>query len=144
MNKDVYVLVKGLHSGEAESGDLSTRQMGEYAFRAGKHYVSYIEEDKELGISQKTRVKISDSSVEIRRIGGNGSTMIFENGRTHRTDYYTPYGNFEIEIHTDSYEVTMSEASDLLVAKFHYVIQMNGMKTSECDMTIQISNQPLS
>ncbi len=69
---------------------------GRYDIKNGAHYLMYGETAD--GVKINTVVKADEKSLLITRTGGTGSRMKIEAGVTHKTEYETPYGVFELFI----------------------------------------------
>lgn len=168
MNNKVMIFIKAFHreingengasdsKGKYEKNDsveiIETKNQGIYGFRNGRHIVSYEEKDEELGLSQKTILKIEKDRVELKRMGGNSSVMVFANGFTHTSNYQTAFGAIEVTVWTDELAVNDARQSndfdeennewqkieELLTVTIRYSVAMNGDKTSECEMHIRI------
>lgn len=82
-----------------------------YFFRAGAHYLLYEEQPEGFEQPFKTRVKRRGKHLEIDRQGLMGSNMVFEPGKTWRTEYATPFGRLPLDIVTETLEVMPEESS---------------------------------
>lgn len=82
-----------------------------YFCRAGSHYLFYEEQPEGFEQAFKTRVKRRGKHLEIDRQGPAGSSMVFESGKTWRTEYGTPFGRLPLDIVTETLEVMQDEDS---------------------------------
>ena len=95
-----------------------------------------------------TSLTITPNRVRMRRNNeGSDSTteMIFEKGRRMKGMYYTPYGNFGMEILTNSISGTSTPEGGLGKLSIDYSINLKGLYDARKTLDIQVfeKDQPL-
>lgn len=84
-----------------------------YFYRRDAHYLFYEEQPEGFEQALRTRVKRRGNILEICRQGPLGSSMIFEPGKTYRTEYVTPFGAVMLDVVTRAVEIqAFGEPSD--------------------------------
>lgn len=69
---------------------------GRHDIKNGAHYLMYSELTEDGKVN--TVIKAADDFAVITRNGASGSVLKIEKGKTHRTEYKTPYGIFSLLI----------------------------------------------
>ena len=139
MNRRVVLTISGLHAGENEdNGTVETIVEAEYFEKNGSHYILYEEQEEGFTQTSKNRIKFKDNLVELIRQGVVGTHMIFEKGKTHMTDYQTPFGQMLLGINTGSLEVQMQEES--IYITIEYVLEADGEYLSDSRIEITLRN----
>ncbi len=103
--KDITLKIVGRRYAEGELEDemefVSDAKMYE---RAGARYLLYDESAFSGFPGCKTRLKLTDSSIRMKRIGdetsGFSADLVFEKGKRFTSIYETPYGSFDMEVLT--------------------------------------------
>lgn len=139
INADVQVRILGTQH------DLSDEQMetictGRYKKMNGKHVVIYdefFEEENGQAARNTNILKVSDGFLSIKKSGAITTTMEFEEGKNTFTIYKTPYGTFNMMIHTNSLKI--KEDTDRLTLYIDYSLSLNGQQVSECSISIFIN-----
>lgn len=100
MTKDVLITIKGLQSlGEAsETEEVELVAKGDYYFKNGHHYIFF--EERTEGFTEPTRnsIKVSGSSVEVKKKGLTNVQMIFEENKKILLIMQHPLGIFRWEL----------------------------------------------
>lgn len=92
--------------------------------------------NKELE-DNKTRLRATDTTLIMTKIGPSSSRMEFEIDKKYSSVYATPYGNFNIEIQTISYENNLNDDC-LGTINLKYRINLGG-NSSTNELAISIS-----
>ena len=103
--REIRVRIRGIQYGNSEFLETVQEVGASYFFRAGAHYLLYEEQPEGFEQIFKTRVKRRGQRLEINRQGPMGSSMVFEPGKTFRTEYATPFGMLLLDIVTETVEV---------------------------------------
>lgn len=123
MTNEVELTISGLQWGEdMEQDNIETVVPAQYFKKNDSHYVLYEEEMEGFSQTSKNRIKIKGNLLELTRQGLLHTHMIFEENKTHMTDYVTPYGNFVLGIHTDS--IQMRETAESIEVTVEYKIEI--------------------
>ncbi len=98
---------------------------GQITFKGKSTYVSY--KDPKTGIA--TFIKVHEGVVSVKRMGPFQGNLEFNQDKPHRTIYFTPYGEMEIQITTKSCDIeTYPKGIKISIA---YEIMMQGKKISD-------------
>ena len=107
MKKDVTVILKGTHGEGPEREKTESICKGIWAERNGVTHILFEEKDPDGDGFIKGRIKILERCVEVERKGLVDSLLIFETGKTHRSDYHSPFGTMGLEVFTHSLEMDL-------------------------------------
>lgn len=124
---------------QGESGEESiteSRVAADYYERGGSSYILYEETPEDFGDTIKTIIKYGDSTLEMTKRGAIRSRMIFEAGRTHRTDYVTPYGILPLEVATR--RASFSRGENGIEIRLAYTLTSDGLFLSDCSLDISL------
>ncbi len=133
MTGHVILTISGLQSSlvyadaeemyDPETAEISFTAPASYYYRNGKHYILYEEIDEDTGEITKSRIKISPDSIEIEKKGTVSSHMIFQEERTHVSEYETPFGRFALGV--ESHGLKVLENDNRLDASIDYILHIN-------------------
>ncbi|MEA1975067.1 MAG: DUF1934 domain-containing protein [Bacillota bacterium] len=102
MNKEIYLQINSIIFQDGKEDVIEFSTEGKYYEKNNKKYFSYIE-GKLTGMEGSTTLLIVEKNkLVINRYGSNKSKMVFILNEKTFTNYKTPYGNFEMEIVTNS------------------------------------------
>ncbi|MBE5957322.1 MAG: DUF1934 domain-containing protein [Lachnospiraceae bacterium] len=136
MNKDVLISINGLQVAEGTDDSVEVMTVGEYYNRNDKHYIIYEEIDEESGTKTKNVIKVSEQAIEIKKTGLVNSNMFFENNKTNRSYYSTPFGDFTIDIDTNGIAVNVNEKD--MDIKIDYALSINNQHTNDCQISMSV------
>lgn len=109
-----------------EHEDINEMQFeGQTTFKNNSIYVTY--KDPEMGVT--TIIKIKNGVVFVKRLGALKGDLEFNKQQPHKTIYYTPYGEMEIEIITKECDLFFLEKG--IKIYIDYKIIMQGKKISD-------------
>lgn len=128
--KDIMIKIKG-HQANDESGEDSIEFVTEAKlYKRGEAMYLIYEESELSGIPGcKTRLKLKDQEVQMKRFGrgaGTGTEIRFRKGKRYTGYYDTPYGPIELEVLTNKLENTLSEQGDGQI-DIDYSISLKGL-----------------
>lgn len=106
--------------------------------RGGSLYILY-QEKSEDGTLTKNRIKFKEGFLELTKKGSVNTSMIFEPGREHMTDYTTPFGLLRLGIRTDTVEARPKKGSLEITAA--YTLSAGGKDISHCFISIKIQKK---
>ncbi len=136
MIKDVRITVKGVQ--RDDSTEISRTEIvvpGEYYFKNGSHYIFYDETAEDSGELIKNSLKLKGNVLELNRKGAVNSRMVFETGKSHVTDYATPFGILRMETATS--RILCTEEGTRLRIRAEYELWADGVKMSSCRLTVK-------
>ncbi len=140
--KDITIKIVGRRYAEGELEDemefVSDAKMYE---RAGARYLLYDESEFSGFPGCKTSLKLTDSSIRMKRIGGEesgfGVDLVFEKGKRFTSIYETPYGSFDMEVlTTDIHNNLNSEGYGKVVVG--YDVSLHGLDEGRNEIDIEI------
>ena len=147
--KDITIKIVGKQfDGDEVGNEMVFVSDGKLYNRAGAHYLVY--DDSELfGFAgSKTRLKITDDAVRMKRIGGeNGESgmkelfeteMVFQEGKRFESTYDTPYGTLGMEILTRNLKNELTPEGFGRVF-LDYVISFQGAGEGRNELDIEIT-----
>ena len=111
--KEVMVKIKSMQA-SAESGEDTMEFVTEAKFyrRNGATYLLYEESEFSGMPGCKTRIRLRDGEVQMKRYGEGtsiGNELKFEKGKRYSGLYETPFGPIEIELLTNDVDNSFSE-----------------------------------
>lgn len=118
---------------------MKTVYSGNYRNVNQKHLISYEEyfEDEGNPPSKNTNlIKITKDSVYINKKGVLNTQMHFEAGKTHSGKYQTPFGCFDMLIHTE--QLTITTTKEAIIADIVYSLSLNQSPISRCTIQMRI------
>lgn len=138
MNKEVLIKVKGIQGDLVDDEAIEMVTTGEYYEKGGKSYIRY--EDATLMENEvvSTTIKCSPTQVSILRFGGNSTQMVFEKDHSHYTPYETPFGIFDIMLHTT--DIRIDKEDDRMMVTVDYAIDINHSGTTPSQFVVEIEN----
>ena len=111
--KDVTIKIKGTRYEEGEQEEqmefVSEAKMYE---KSGARYFLFDESIFSGFSDSKTTLKVMDNAIKVKRTGGEedafGMELEFSKGTRFLNKYYTPYGNFDVEVLTTDINTDLS------------------------------------
>ena len=146
--KDITIKIVGKQfDGDEVGNEMVFVSDGKMYHRAGAHYLVY--DDSELfGFAgSRTRLKITEDTVRMKRIGGKTesgfdenleSEMIFQEGKRFQSIYATPYGAIGMEVLTKELKNELSPEGFGKVS-LDYVISFQGAGEGRNALDIEIT-----
>ena len=102
--KKIMMRIIGKQASDGDQDQMEFVTEGELAERNGALYLIYEESEISGMPGCKTRLKIKDNYISMKRLGTKtipaGTEMVFEPGKVFTGPYDTPYGSFEMEVAT--------------------------------------------
>ena len=140
MTQKVLLTFQGMQFGQRkeDAGQIETVSQGDYYKRNDKHYVIYEETAEGFGQSVKSRIKFSESAVELSRSGPVNVHMVFQENKKNLTNYSTPFGQILMGI--DTKKIQINEKEDRITVDVDYSLDVNDEFLSDCHMKIDISS----
>lgn len=116
---------------------VTIQEVSASCFRKGEAWYLFYEEQPE-GYPEplRTRVKCKGKTVEINRQGPLGHIMNFQEGKTYRTEYATPYGTLLLDIETESVEC-VENGEDLDKIYIGYALHQQGQTLGRYELSIE-------
>lgn len=109
---------------------------GQYNRKDNKIYLRYEEKVEESAPAVKSCLKLFDGCMQLTRSGDVKVTMLFEEGKEHKTGYITPYGTLALTVRTKHLHYTDSE--EKLQAAVKYELDLEDSLFAVCDMEIHV------
>lgn len=140
MKETVLVTIQGTQrDGETEE-TIETIHQGKHRVMAGKNIVLYeeihLDEAQSSTTITKNIMKIEEDSLSLTKKGLIHTKMIFRKDFTHHGFYQTPFGIFDMTIHTTDLQITRQP--DHYRLKIQYSLSLNKQHVSDCYLKIQI------
>ena len=140
MTQKVLLTFRGMQFGQREedAGQIETVSQGDYYKKNGKHYVIYEENTEGFEQAVKSRLKFSESVLELSRSGPVNVHMVFQENKKNLTGYNTPFGQILMGI--DTKKIQIKEQEDRITVDVDYSLDVNDEFLSDCHMKIDISS----
>lgn len=136
MGKAVQVKVSGT-SVSSNGEEITTLTRGNMIYKEPYYYVSYEEKiDDESSDVAKTVLRYSPNELRVTRKGQVESVLEFGPGKEHNSIYMTSFGNFDIQMITDAFDMQIAE--DVTKMAVAYRIGLNGMLPTKGNIKIEI------
>ena len=136
MDKNVRVIIRGLHNTDSDESDMVIDVKGTYYNKNGKHYICYEEKDENYNQANTNMLKMRDDNIELIKRGNNATHLNFEKGKINTTYYKTFAGNLYIGVDTKYMHVI--EGDGRIEARIEYALVMDEQKVSDCVVEIQV------
>jgi uncharacterized beta-barrel protein YwiB (DUF1934 family) len=136
MNRDVQVTISGFHTADNCDDRIESSVSARHFVQNGSHYILYDEYQEDLGQSIKNRIKFKENYLEIQKQGAVETRMVFEENKTHMTDYHMPYGDIVLGLHT--HYIEYSESHEEINIKVEYSLELNGEHQADSSIEIKI------
>ena len=106
--------------------------------RGGAFYWLYDEELEGHPHPWHTRVKYKGNVLEVTRRGEKkaASMLLFEAGKTYRTEYPTPFGSLLLDVVTESVEFIAGRA-ETMELKISYILEYDGRPMGKYELIIR-------
>ncbi|WP_054743416.1 DUF1934 domain-containing protein [Cellulosilyticum ruminicola] len=98
---------------------------GQLAFKNDGIFITYKEAENNI----TTMIKAKDNKIAVKRYGGMKANLSFDKEMPHKTIYYTPYGEMEIQIKTHKCDTYILEKG--IKIYIEYSIWMQDKKVSD-------------
>lgn len=121
-----------LHGIQAEGEIVEVDTEAEYSMEEGFHVVKYVEVPKESCVATETVLRFKEGSLTILKKGEVNSKMEFEEGKTKKSDYVTPYMTFKMETVTEKLLFKIEE--NRIEAFVKYELMIDGGKVSDSEV----------
>lgn len=139
--KKIMMKIIGKQASDGDSDQMEFVTEGELAERNGSLYLIYEESEISGMPGCKTRLKIKDDYISMKRLGTKtipaGTEMEFKPGRIFTGPYDTPYGAFEMEVITNSVENNLT-ADGTGSVHIDYKMSLKGLVESHNTLSIEI------
>ena len=140
-NGKVQITIKSTQTDISDESMEST-YTGNYRQLAGKHivtYEEYFESEGTFPAKNTNLMKIEKNSIQITKKGAITTQMYFASDKKHSGSYQTPFGNFDMTIHTEY--LTVQETNQTVTADIVYHLSLNGSPVSKCNIHMKIKNE---
>lgn len=136
MDKNVRVIIKGLHNMVDEESDVTVETEGTYYNKNGMYYICYEEKDEYSDEMHTNVLKIKKEYIELIKRGKSPTRLKFETGKLNNTYYNTAVGS--LYVGTDTKSIYVSEDDKSINVKIEYELVIDEEKVADCVVEIQI------
>jgi len=125
--EEVKIKLKAIQKNIQDEDTVELVTEGSYYEKNGKQYYTYMETEISGMEGTKTLIKVSkeENKIQIIRYGEGKSTMTYILGEKTNTEYVTPYGNMDMEIHTHEVKINLDENGRGTIY-LHYYLDLMG------------------
>ncbi|MCR4740246.1 MAG: DUF1934 domain-containing protein [Lachnospiraceae bacterium] len=106
MNSDINIKIKGFSKEEGDRDAQVTLVRGKYETEEEVHCISYEETEPGSETVIKNLIRIDKNRMYHEKEGEIKTTLCFEEGKDHETEYVTPFGVLKLMAKTNSYKLT--------------------------------------
>lgn len=146
--KDITIKIVGKQfDGDEVGNEMVFVSDGKLYNRAGAHYLVYDDSEMFGFAGTRTRLKITEDSVRMKRMGGKSedgfderleSEMVFQEGKRFQSVYATPYGAIGMEVLTRNLKNEL-DAEGFGKVSLDYVISFQGAGEGRNELDIEIT-----
>ena len=124
MEKQVIITVDSIMDDSSGESDRMSFVTEGIFYKENDEYVISYKESEITGLDgTTTTLRVSRNSVSLTRHGNVDTTMFFEKGKTHLSDYNTKYGSVILGITAKHVDVNLSESGGDI--KVDYILEYN-------------------
>lgn len=123
--KDIQLTVYDKQIYDTHSDENEKKYVGQITSKGDSVYITYKDQEQD----GTTLIKAKGNKVSVKRYGSVKADLYFDPSNTHKTIYYTPYGEMEIEIITKNCDIYILEKA--IKINIEYSIYMQGSKVSD-------------
>jgi len=146
--RDITIKIVGKQfDGDEVGNEMVFVSDGKLYNRAGAHYLVYDDSEMFGFAGTRTRLKITEDSVRMKRMGGKSedgfderleSEMVFQEGKRFQSVYATPYGAIGMEVLTRNLKNEL-DAEGFGKVSLDYVISFQGAGEGRNELDIEIT-----
>lgn len=136
LGKKVILSIVSRQSDGNQQEKIEVKTEGEYFFQNGKHFVLYEEIEENSNQKIKTRMKFTNTSMEMTKTGAIDTRMTFEEKKEYQVEYYTFIGRLFLGLYTKRYE--MVEKANGFCLSTSYQLEMDASYKTDCEIEIGI------
>lgn len=146
MNRNVEVIVTGIHSREGEPTEkVETTAEGIFTMlEDGSRVVEYDEDQEFSGgaakVHNKVQIQADGRKMEIIRGGSTRSRLAFGDKLEYDTEYATPYGSMQMKVRTNSFDFNSARNEEEIKVVAEYDLEIEGQVVSNSMIFIDIKN----
>ncbi len=142
MATEVKITVRGIQTDEVgEKTVTETVHRGEYFKKDDSIYLLYEETFEGESGTAKNTIKWKNGVLELTRKGLINARMVFEQGKTHMTDYASPYGLLQLGVQTE--RVFCVERQEGFELHTEYVLTAQEEPVSRCKLAVKVCWKPV-
>lgn len=125
-----------------EDGEESTIELateGTFYNKDGSYYIVYDESEISGLEGATTTVKIEvDRKVTMKRFGTSSANLTFEEGKSFETNYMTAFGDFKMEVKTNTLDIEIAGETGKGKIEIDYDLKISGALTTSNKLKIQL------
>lgn len=137
--KDIMLKITGKRFEDDAEDRMEFITEGKLYDKEGGRYLIYEESEFSGFPGCKTSLKLTDGKIRMKRIGsGYGTELVFEKGKRFTSQYYTPYGQLDMEVLTTDVVNNLSEEGYGEIS-IDYHVNIGGMSEGRNQLKIVVS-----
>ena len=142
MNENVQIKICSTQYADHEESIIESSSFGKYHAFPDMHSILYeensLDENNKNTFISKNIMKIQKDRLTIIKKGMINTEMVFQTGSIRTGLYQTPYGVFDMAIHTKNLHILSS--TEQINISIDYALELNGQHVSDYHMSIQIND----
>lgn len=136
--QEVTLTIKGNQTNvEGDKNNIEIITEGKFYKKNDIYYIVYDESEITGMEGSTTTLKIERKKISMKRFGNNKSSLIFEKGIKHSSEYQTAYGNMPIDVVTTKADVEIDESGEGKI-NLAYRLDISGMVESSNKLFIDM------
>lgn len=142
MNENIQIKIRSTQYADHEESVIESSSFGKYHAFPNMQSILYeensLDENNKNIVISKNIMKIQKDRFTIIKKGMIKTEMVFQTGAIYTGLYQTPYGVFDMAIHTKNLHILLGE--EQINISIDYVLELNGQHISDSHMSIQIQD----
>lgn len=132
-----FITIQTCQEIEGEKDTIELTALGSYEYSPERCVLEYDEPaDNGYDGSHINLEIFGDQKLDMVRTGGSASELIIEQGKTHYSQYATPYGTLNICINAECIKNSLDEAGGRVRAQ--YTLNFNALSIGRFDLTLTV------
>lgn len=145
MKENVLINIRGTQFDGEQEETIETLYSGKYRHVGSSDVFMYeeiiMDDNPNDQKKAKNILKVTENQITLSKKGIVETEMIFNTNKSHHGYYATPFGMFNMDIHTKKLQINhdSSEKEDSLSLSIQYSLSLNGQEVSKCRLEMKIT-----
>ncbi len=136
--RDVLLDIKGTQSTDGDLNEIELTTVGSLAFKNGKYYVIYNENDVDSGLNVKTTLKAEgNDKITLIRSGAVDSRLVIEKGQRSKCFYSAGVGQLVLGVFGEEIVNCLNENGGSLSMTYTIDVENNLLSTNKVEINIR-------
>ncbi|MCI9626119.1 MAG: DUF1934 domain-containing protein [Clostridia bacterium] len=140
MEKEILISIDSVQtSSDGEQDTISMVTEGTLTEKNGKQYITYQESELTGFAGCTTTLKIDGGLLTMLRFGPSNTQFVFQPNQCTSGIYHTPYGAFEVNVTTNTLQISMQNGQGDIQIEYH--LRFGGNPASRHQFHIKITEK---